>query len=123
MSVKIQRLTEEVSVMNINREQKFSTEKMVIGAIMTALVIVFQLLGTFTAFFGPFSTAVALIPIVIGAATCGAAIAAAEEAEAVCFDIAKTVKSEFDNGLFPCNYNRLIKTCFLREHPNNTTTI
>ena len=60
--------------MNISRGQKFSTEKMVIGAIMTALVIVFQLLGTFTAFFGPFSTAVALIPIVIGAAMCGIGI-------------------------------------------------
>ena len=38
---------------------------------MTALVIVFQLVGTFTTFFGPFSTALALIPIVIGAAMCG----------------------------------------------------
>ena len=47
------------------------TQKLVIGAAMTAFVIVFQLLGSFTAFFGPFSTAVALIPIVIGAAMCG----------------------------------------------------
>lgn len=51
-----------------------STETLVLGAIMTALVIVFQLLGTFTAFFGPFSTAVALIPIVVGAAMCGVKI-------------------------------------------------
>lgn len=50
---------------------KISTETLVMAAVMTALVIVFQLLGTFTAFFGPFSTAVALIPIVIGAALCG----------------------------------------------------
>ena len=50
---------------------KMSTETLVMAAVMTALVIVFQLLGTFTAFFGPFSTAVALIPIVIGAALCG----------------------------------------------------
>ena len=56
------------------RSKTFSTEKLVMGAVMTALVIVFQLLGTFTAFFGPFSTAVALIPIVIGAAMCGAGI-------------------------------------------------
>ena len=48
-----------------------STETLVMAAVMTALVIVFQLLGTVTAFFGPFSTAVALIPIVIGAALCG----------------------------------------------------
>lgn len=44
---------------------------MVLGAVMTALVVVFQLLATFTAIFGPFSTAIALIPIVIGAAICG----------------------------------------------------
>ena len=56
------------------RSKTFSTEKLVMGAVMTALVIVFQLLGTFTAFFGTFSTAVALIPIVIGAAMCGAGI-------------------------------------------------
>lgn len=49
---------------------------MVLGAIMTALVIVLQLLGSFTAFFGPFSTAVALIPIAIGAILCGPAIGA-----------------------------------------------
>ena len=53
-----------------------STATMVLGAIMTALVIVFQLLGTFTAFFGPFSTAVGLIPIAIGAIMCGPAVGA-----------------------------------------------
>lgn len=41
---------------------------------MTALVIILQLIGSFTTFFGPFSTALALIPIVIGAATCGVAV-------------------------------------------------
>lgn len=56
------------------KNNRFSTEKLVIGAVMTAFVIVFQLLGTFTTFFGPFSTAVALIPIVIGAAMCGVGI-------------------------------------------------
>ena len=49
---------------------------MVLGAILTALVIVLQALATFTTFFGPFSTALALIPIVIGAALCGPAVAA-----------------------------------------------
>ena len=48
-----------------------STETVVLGAILTALVIVLQLVGTFTAFFGPFSTALALIPIAIGAIMCG----------------------------------------------------
>lgn len=58
-------------------KKRMSTETMVFGAVMTALVIVFQLLGTtFTAFFGPFSTAVALIPIVIGAAMCGTGVGA-----------------------------------------------
>ena len=47
---------------------------MVLGAVMTALVIILQALATFTTFFGPFSTALALIPIVIGAALCGPAI-------------------------------------------------
>jgi len=60
----------------MNMKNKFTTEKMVLGAVMTAFVIVFQLLGTFTAFFGPFSTAVALIPIVIGAAMCGVGVGA-----------------------------------------------
>lgn len=59
-------------VMN-RREQ---TQKLVLGAIMTALVILLQLLGSFTTFFGPFSTAVALIPIVLGAAMCGTRIGA-----------------------------------------------
>ena len=46
-------------------------ETMVIAALMTALVIVFQSLATYTTFFGPFSTAIGLIPIVIGAILCG----------------------------------------------------
>lgn len=53
---------------------KSSTQTLVLGAILTALVIILQLMGNF-ALFGPFSTAVALIPIAIGAATCGVGIA------------------------------------------------
>ena len=60
----------------ISNRKRMSTGTMVLGAVMTALVIVFQLLGSFTAFFGPFSTAVALIPIAIGAILCGPAIGA-----------------------------------------------
>ena len=57
-------------------QQKNKTGKLVLAAMMTALVIVFQLLATYTTFFGPFSTAIALIPIVIGACLCGPAIGA-----------------------------------------------
>ena len=48
---------------------------MVLGAILTALVIVLQLAGSFVRL-GPFSISLVLIPIVIGAATCGPAIGA-----------------------------------------------
>lgn len=56
--------------------KRMSTNTLVLGAIMTVLVILFQLIGTYTTFFGPFSTALALIPIVIGATMCGTAIGA-----------------------------------------------
>ena len=48
-----------------------STQKLVIASLMTALVVVFQCIATYTTFFGPFSTAIGLIPIVIGAVLCG----------------------------------------------------
>ena len=57
-------------------KRKKQTQILVLGSIMTALVIILQLIGTVTTFFGPFSTAVALVPIVIGAAMCGTAIGA-----------------------------------------------
>ena len=56
--------------------RKFDTGKLVLGAVFTALVIILQLLATFTAFFGPFSSAVALIPIAMGAIICGPAVGA-----------------------------------------------
>lgn len=55
----------------MSTQKKFSTKTLTLGAMMTALVIVFQLLATYTAFFGPFSTAIGLIPIIIGAILCG----------------------------------------------------
>ncbi len=55
---------------------KTTTQTLTLGAILTALVILMQCLGTYTAFFGPFSTALALVPIVIGAALCGRRIGA-----------------------------------------------
>ena len=56
-------------------EKRMSTETMVLGAVLTALVIVLQMMGSFIRF-GPFSISLVLIPIVIGAATCGIKISA-----------------------------------------------
>lgn len=54
---------------------KLSTRTLVIGAILTALVFLLQYLGAFVRL-GPFSISLVLIPIVIGAATCGVGIGA-----------------------------------------------
>ncbi len=56
-------------------DRSMSTQTMVLGAILTALVVVFQLMGSFIRF-GPVSISLVLIPIVIGAAMCGKGIAA-----------------------------------------------
>lgn len=53
------------------KNKQISTKTMVLIAIMTALVIVLQLLGSFIRF-GMFSISLVLVPIVIGAAVCGA---------------------------------------------------
>lgn len=57
------------------KNRKEQTQKLVLGAILTALVIILQLMGSFIRF-GPFSISLVLIPIVIGAATCGYKIGA-----------------------------------------------
>lgn len=59
-----------------NTKNSERTRRLVTAAMMTTLVIVFQLIATFTAFFGPFSTAIGLIPIAIGACICGPLIGA-----------------------------------------------
>ena len=51
-------------------DRKEQTKKLVLGAILTALVIILQFLGSFIKF-GPFSISLVLVPIVIGAALCG----------------------------------------------------
>lgn len=51
-----------------------SAKTLVLGAVLTALVVLLQYMGSFVRF-GPFSISLVLIPIVIGAATCGPAIA------------------------------------------------
>ncbi len=57
-------------------KRKQQTKTLVLGAVMTAIVIVVQYLSSVTTFFGPFSTAIGLTPIIIGAALCGATIGA-----------------------------------------------
>lgn len=50
--------------------RKTSAQTLVYGAILTALVVVLQYMGQFIRF-GMFSISLVLIPIVVGAATCG----------------------------------------------------
>ncbi len=57
----------------MNNSNKLSTERLVVGAVLTALVFLLQYLGAFIRL-GPFSISLVLIPIVIGAATCGVSI-------------------------------------------------
>ncbi len=61
--------------MNKASNQRMSTGTLVLGAILTALVIVLQCMGQFIRF-GPFSISLVLIPIVIGAVTCGPIVGA-----------------------------------------------
>ncbi len=56
-------------------QKKLSTKNLVLSAILTALVIILQLMGSFVKL-GPFSISLVLIPIVIGAASCGKGIGA-----------------------------------------------
>ena len=53
--------------------KRMSTETLTLGAVLTALVLILQLLGQFIRF-GPFSISLVLLPIVIGAAKCGTLI-------------------------------------------------
>lgn len=51
-------------------KRKSQTETMVLGAVLTAIVVILQFMGAFVRF-GTFQISLVLIPIVIGAATCG----------------------------------------------------
>lgn len=53
----------------VNKKQ-MSTRTMVVGALLTALVVILQFMGAAVRF-GPFSVSLVLIPIAIGAITCG----------------------------------------------------
>lgn len=57
------------------KNKQITTQQLVLGAILTAIVVLLQFMGSFIKF-GPFSISLVLIPIVIGAATCGAGIGA-----------------------------------------------
>ena len=54
--------------------QKKATETLVLGAILTALVIVLQLLGSFIRIGSMFSISLVLVPIIVGASKCGVKI-------------------------------------------------
>lgn len=54
---------------------KMKTKTLVLGAVLTALVVILQLMGGFIRF-GIFSVSLVLVPIVIGAAMCGVKIGA-----------------------------------------------
>ena len=59
----------------MNENSKRKIEVITLGAALTALVVVLQLIGA-SIRFGTFSVSLVLIPIVIGAATCGKYIGA-----------------------------------------------
>ncbi len=61
--------------MQTKQRQRMSTETLVLGAILTALVVVLQMLGSFIKL-GMFSISLVLIPIVIGASVGGAKLGA-----------------------------------------------
>ena len=61
--------------MTNSEKRRNQTKTLVLGAIFTALVIVLQFMGSFIRF-GPFAISLVLIPIVIGAATCGVKVGA-----------------------------------------------
>lgn len=50
-----------------------STKTLTLGALLTAIVVILQFMGAFVKL-GPFSVSLVLVPIVIGAALCGASV-------------------------------------------------
>ena len=54
-------------------DKRISTRTLTIGAALTAIVLILQLMGAFIRL-GPFSMSFVLVPIVVGAATCGTAV-------------------------------------------------
>ena len=58
----------------MKKSSPLTTKQLTLGGLLTAMVVVLQLLGSFI-HFGPFSISLVLLPIVIGAATCGPLVA------------------------------------------------
>lgn len=65
-----ERTTVRRNFIMVNSKKRGTVEKIVLTGVLTALVVVLQMLGSFIRF-GPFSISFVLIPIVIGVATCG----------------------------------------------------
>lgn len=61
--------------MSDTQDRKLQLQKMVLGALLTAIVIVLQLAGSFIRL-GTFSVSLVLLPVVIGAVLCGRGIGA-----------------------------------------------
>ena len=59
----------------MKKQRSLSVQTLALGAMMTALVVLLQYAGAFVRL-GPFSISLVLVPIVIGAATCGTRIGA-----------------------------------------------
>lgn len=62
--------SKEEFLMKSKTKTVFSTDKMVLCALLTALVAVLQIMGAAIRL-GPFSVSLVLVPVVIGAAMCG----------------------------------------------------
>ena len=60
----------------MNLTKKMSTQQMVLAAVLTAIVFVLQLVAVMVGHVGIFSLTLCLVPIVIGAATCGIGVGA-----------------------------------------------
>lgn len=60
----------------MNTKTKMSTKTLVLGAVLTALVVVLQVTASLLARFGIFSITLTLVPIVIGVAVAGPAMGA-----------------------------------------------
>ena len=56
-------------------EKRMETRTLVMAAVLTAITVLLQYMGSFVKL-GPFSVSLVLIPIVIGAATCGVKVGA-----------------------------------------------
>ena len=61
--------------MQTKTKRRTKTETMVLAALMTALVVILQFMGSFIRL-GPFQCSLVLMPIVVGAAMCGKKVSA-----------------------------------------------